>query len=447
MADKFVWSGATGANDGSSWADAYTSLMRDWGAEAGFTPGTDYIYVRSVHAESAAATLTITGTTPESTEAVARVLSVVGDTTGTTPGNLAAGASVTTTLTNTDIVFQERLYIYGVDFHTGDDITFGTASDSDIHLEQCTLDFDGVSGGDVLTIGGTGAAGARTVWTNVSVTFGDAAQGFLLQAGTFFWSGGSVTTNTTTLFETVNVRPVQMMAVGVDLSAVSGNLFSGTTFASDVTLKLARCLLHASATIISGTIDVPGANIETYHCQAGTDADPAYQMHVESARGRVSVSTTRYRTGGASDGERTNPVSWDLDTTVGSVRGYPGHALVSPPIVGWTDGDGSTAHTYRIYFASDATINNDELWVEFVGPNDAATNSLGATKTNRVAPRTTASAHTTDSGSTWNGSGVTTKQYMDISYTPDKPGPIEARIHMAKASDNIYVDPKIYIDP
>jgi hypothetical protein len=170
-------------------------------------------------------------------------------------------------------------------------------------------------------------------------------------------------------------------------------------------------------------------------------------MEIQDSRGKISANTAKYRTGGASDGVRATPISWDVDTTAGSVRGYPGHAFECPPITAWTTGDGSTAHVYRIAFASDATINDDELWIELEGPNDAATNSLAALKTTRVAPRTTAAACTTDSGSTWTGTGVTTKQYMQIQYTPDKPGPVTVRVMMAKASDNIYVDPQIQIDP
>jgi hypothetical protein len=170
-------------------------------------------------------------------------------------------------------------------------------------------------------------------------------------------------------------------------------------------------------------------------------------MEVQDSRGKVSADTSRYRTGGAKDSERTNPISWDFDTTVGSVRGWPGHAFVGPPITAWTDGDASTSHTYRVAFASDATIQDDELWMELEGPNDAATNSLGVIKTTRLAPRGTAANYTTDASSSWTGSGVGTKQYMEVSYTPDKPGPVTVRVYMAKASDNIYVDPLIQIDP
>ena len=200
--------------------------------------------------------------------------------------------------------------------------------------------------------------------------------------------------------------------------------------------------------IVTGTIDVPGFRVESYHCQIGTDADPAYQMEIQDSRGKVSADTSRYRTGGGSDKVRSTPISWDFNTSVGSVRGYPGHALEGPPIRVWTAGDGSTAHVYRVAFASDTdSINDDEIWIELEGPNDAATNSLAALKTTRVAPRTTAAAYTTDSGSTWTGTGVGTKQYMEITYTPDKPGPVVIRVHMAKASDNVYIDPLIQIDP
>jgi hypothetical protein len=170
-------------------------------------------------------------------------------------------------------------------------------------------------------------------------------------------------------------------------------------------------------------------------------------MEIHDSRGKITTDVARYRDQATTDGERATPISWDFDTTVGSVRGYPGHALEGPPITGWTDGDAATAHTYRIYFASDATINNDDIWFELEGPNDAATDSMAVINTTRVAPRTTATAYTTDSSSTWTGTGVGTLQQMDVTYTPDKPGPVTARVYMAIASDNIYVDPAIYIDP
>ena len=163
MTNQFVWSGAGGADDGSSWDNAYVSLMRDWGAEGDFTPGTDFVYVRSVHAESTAGTLTITGSTAEGTTDQVRVISVVGDTTGTTPGNLAAGASVTATGSTNDINIIEGIYIYGVDFFAADNIAlFGSSLDDDQHLEPCRLELTTGASADIIQIGTTGARSAAT---------------------------------------------------------------------------------------------------------------------------------------------------------------------------------------------------------------------------------------------------------------------------------------------
>ena len=449
MANKFVWSGAGGANDGSKWEDAYTSLMRDWGAEGTFTPATDFIYVRSVHDETSSSTLTITGSTAEGTTAPCRVICVVGDTTGTTPGNLATGAAVNTDNTAADISIDESLYVYGVEFFSNDDLSIASSTaDANITLEQCRLELIGTSVADILRFGGTTTGfGRLVVLKDTVLDFGAAGQGMDMRFCSFVWSGGSVGFDVTVLIEVTSVATGTIRIDGVDLSTLTSSpLVNGSTNANmDRSIIFSRCLLASGATIVNGTIDVPGLRVESYHCQIGTDAD--FQMEIQDSQGKIVTDVARFRTGGASDGVRTNPISWDFDTSAGSVRGYPGHALAGPPITAWTDGDGSTAHTYRIAIASDATINDDELWIEVEGPNDAATNSLAVVNTTRVAPETAAAALTTDGGSTWTGSGVGTKQYMEVTYTPDKPGPLTVRVFMAKASDNVYVDPKIQVDP
>jgi hypothetical protein len=423
--------------------------MRDWGAEGDFTPGTDYIYVRSVHSETSSSTLTITGSTAEGTTAPCRVICCVGDTTGTDPGNLATGAAVNTDNTAADVSIREGLYIYGVDFLSNDDINLAVgAVDHDTVLEQCRLELIGTATSDRIYIGTSSSNPSSAIRLNsVAVDFANASQGLYLYNGVLLWNDGSVAFDVNTLVVLPGGRG-EIIVKGVDFSALSSSaLIDGTTANNSRKLVFSRCLLASGAAIVTGTIDVPGFRVESYHCQIGTDSDPAYQMEINDSRGKIVTDTARYRTGGAKDSERTNPICWDMDTTVHSVRGYPGHPLVSPPITAWTDGDASTAHTYRIAIASDATIQDDEFWVELEGPNDAATNSQAVFQSSRVAPLTAAANLTTDGSSTWTGSGVGTKQYVEVSYTPDKPGPVTVRCFLAKASDNVYVDPKIQIDP
>jgi hypothetical protein len=448
MANKFVWSGAAGLNDGSTWEDAYTSGMRDWGAEAGFTPGTDRVYFRDSHAESTAAALTITGTTVEGATAPVHVFCVVGAATGTTPGARSSGASVTTTGAN-DILIQEYIYIDGVNFFSGDDIHVGTSTDSDIVLENCRLEIVGVVASDLIRFNGAAANAYRCRLIDCVIDFAAAGQHIFLGGGALCWSGGSLAFNVNDLIASGS-RPATVDLENLDLSVLTNNLVAGAAFATNLRVKATRCLLGTGATIQDQTIDLPGLTVETIHCQIGTDADPAYQVEFHSTEGKVVTDATVYRTGGASDDERTNPIAWDMDTTVNTKRSWPGHALESPPITGWTDGDASTAHTYRIYFASGATQQDDDVWFDLVGPNDAATDSLGLRNTTRVAPEGTPADYTTDGSSTWTGSGVGTKQYMEITYTPDKPGSIAAVVYMATdagAAGHIFIDPKIYIDP
>jgi len=455
MANKFVWSGATGANDGSSWGDAYTTLMKDWGAEGTFTPATDIIYVRSVHSETLGATTTITGSTAEGTTAPCRIYCVVGDTTGTTPGNLATGATVATNVANADINIYESIYIYGVIFNSIDFIYLGAnnSTDHNIVLEQCALNLV-TNGGNGIGWGGTGSGGQSVRLIDTDIDLQDVSDFFEWGDGSFVWDGGTFVSGVTAneVWNSASgARSANWVVRNVDFSAQSGDeLVDLTTPNVHQTWRFERCLLNATPAKTTGSIDVPGSICTFIHCQSGTDADPAYQMEQHTMEGTVSAATASYRTGGASDGERTNPISWDMDTTTGSVRQYPGHPLESPPIVGWTDGDASTAHVYRIYFASGGTQTDATIWFDLTGPNDAATNSLGVRKTTRVAPETSASNHTTDGTSTWTGSDVGTKQYMEITYTPDKPGPISAVVKMvsdAGSTGHIFVDPVVVIDP
>jgi hypothetical protein len=451
MANKFVWSGAGGSDDGSNWQNAYTSLMRDWGAEAGFTPATDYIYVRSVHSETSGSNVTIKGSTAEGSTAACRVICCVGAATGTDPGALATGADVNTNVSTANIKIEESLYIYGVDFLSNNDMDVVlTGVDSDVHLEKCRLELTGTSSADIINFGTGGSPYAIKIrLTDVDLDFAASGQGIQLAGCDLEWVGGSVDYDVNVLINSPAWYFGNVVLRGLDLSTLSSSslIYGDTLVSSPRLIKFVRCLLATGATIVTETIDCPGYRVEAWHCQIGTDADPAYQMEINDMRGKIVTDTTRYRTGGGKDDERTNPISWDFDTTVGSVRGYPGHALESPAIMAWTPGNGSTAHTYRVAFASDATIDDDELWIEVTGPNDAATNSMAVLNTSRVAPRTTASALSTDSSSSWTGTGVGTKQYAEVTYTPDKPGPIEVRIFVAKASDHIYVDPHVQVDP
>jgi hypothetical protein len=448
MADKFVWSGATGADDGSKWEDAYVSLGRDWGAEAGFTAGTDFVYVRSSHNETASsADFTVTGNTAEGTEDIVRILSVAGNDTGTTPGALTTGATVNSNDTY-DINIDEKIYIYGANFLSGEHLyVAGANTDHDVRLEKCRLELTSGNANNINVSHGSVVKAIQVLLKDTTIDFNNTSHTMFFYLGRIDIDGGSV------LFAVSNFITGAISYQGIktiknfDLSILTGNLVNVAGADSELLFNFERCVLNSSATKVSGTINIPGQQINFHHCQSGTDSDPAYQMAQYTYQGTTEVDTARYRTDGASDDERTNPYSWSMDTSTGSNVIELYEPLESPPITGWTDGDASTAHTYRFYVASGATLQDDECWVDLIGPNDAATNSMGVRQTTRPDPLATPANLTTDSSSTWTGADVGTKQQIDITYTPDKPGPITARIYVAKPSERVSIDPKIYIDP
>jgi hypothetical protein len=308
MADKFVWSGASGGDTGANWENAYSTLMKDWGAEAGFTPGTDFVYVRSTHSESSGSALTLRGTTAEGTYDQARVLCVTGNDTGTDPGSLTTGASVTTTGA-VNLGMREKIYIYGVDFICNAYLAVaGSANDHDVILESCRLEL--TSGGSEIDVGVGGTAyGSKVTFINTDIDFASSDQYLALFHCQFRMCGGSILYNVTKL---IFPQYSQASFENLDLSILTGNLLSASDFTTAINLSFQRCKLNASATLLNGSVDVPGAEASFHHCQSGTDSDPAYQMKRYTYQGTVETDTARYRDNGASDGERTNPYSWSL---------------------------------------------------------------------------------------------------------------------------------------
>ena len=451
MTTYFVDSTKTaGADTGGDWTDAFLSMARDWGALA----ADPLVYVRSIHAESDPAAKSITGTSAEGSAATTKIYSVLGAATGTTPGALTRGASVTCTGTTNDLRIHEKIYINGVDFVTEDDFNLGTGSGSDhyVTLEDCSITLTGTSGADVIAIGqGSGIAQAFKL-VDTDITFGNVAQGFNINACKFYWNGGSLlTNNVTNLFELANLsRPYWARVENVDLSVLTGSVIHAANQAVIFDLHLSRCEMGTGSAFVNGALDIPGSLVRASNCQIGTDADPSFQLYQHTYEGTVEATSASYRTSGASDDERTNPISWDMSTVAGSQREWPSNALESPAITGWTDGDGSTSHTYRIYIASGGTQQDDDVWFDLITPNEDSTSSQGLRSTTRLPPEGTAANLTTDAASTWTGADVGTKQYMSITVTPDKPGPISARVYMASdagtAAGHVFVDPKIYID-
>lgn len=424
-------------SDGTTWAKAYTSLSN--ASVLGAAAGTE-IWLASDHNEElpSGATWTFangTAANPIKVISVARADDSYTIASTRQLGNGTAGRDfwvagfVHFYGVFVDIPDDLRLCYSAVDFESqrfedctlkwGDVFQIGGATTSSenqsLKLFNCTLDRS-VAGSDPITLGGEGL---HLLLENCTVTGdGDGTGLFKGDAGL----GGFFVT-----------------CFDCDLSGTQYLVATPTTFG--INLLIDRCKLHASWGLYpSGNLG-SNSRIQIFNSASGTiSAPPAGLIKDDQFAGAISVDTSRYRTGGAIDSENT--YSWAMTTNASALEQFV--PLESPPIVRWVNGGSEI--TITVYVASGATQNNDDVWAVLSGPNNTASpnqTAKGYRSSSRMAILGTPAALTTDGDSTWNGTGVTTVQKIDFTYTPTEAGPITIRVYVAKPSTAIYVDPEV----
>jgi hypothetical protein len=104
----------------------------------------------------------------------------------------------------------------------------------------------------------------------------------------------------------------------------------------------------------------------------------------------------------------------------------------------------SGSQTITVYVAGSASLNNDDFWIEVDSPSEEVSpTAQGKFRTTKPEPLATPTALTSDTSSTWNGTGVGTKQKIEVAISPTIAGTVTVRCYLAKPSTTVYVDPKI----
>lgn len=447
MSIKYVKSGASGAADGSSWTDAYTTLKAAMEAAA----AGDTIYVSHQHAETQASALTITS---PGTAAAPQLVYCVND--GATPPTaLATTATVTTTGTSA-MTLLGFAYFYGITFNCG------TGSASAMHLglggnaaafglkfEACALKLINAASTSRIGVGGTSVAATIVSGIceliNTVVSFGHTSQLLAISVGRLIWkdtASAIAGTTPTTLLSVPQGSSGFAEISGVDLSALGSgkNIIAGSG-AAPVRIYLRNCKLGASVTVKSGTIASQGGNeIFLENCNSGA---VNYHMEHYKYQGSIVEETTIVKSSGASDG--VTPISWKM---ISLSSGPNFHMpLASPPISIWNDAVGSSKTvTLEIVHDSLTNLKDDEVWlqIEYLSSSSVPTGTLA---TDRKADVFATAADQTTSSVTWTTTGLTNpnKQKLEVSFTPQMKGLIRARVMLAKANYTIYADPKLAV--
>lgn len=433
MAVKYVWSGATGTGDGSSWTNAYTTLLA---AVAGGLGNYDTIVVAHDHDETTAGAITYnaSGNAGRKILCVNRLGSVPP-----TPADLTTGAVIRTT-GNSDInIAIGGLYFRGIRFKPGDN--GGAATPGDIRtsvnlrtvtFDRCIIDLSGntdasshmgqASGGIIrlketqFKFGAAGqrinfeSSGANLVWTSDT--------GLAVLA-----SGSVVPTN---LIGPPYGGTVDLQ--GLDLTGMGTNQLIRTGYGRT---RFVGCKVAAGAVFGPASMLNLHEFIEVIDCDSGAGGLRNERYSVE---GQQYYDTATYLDGGAS--ARGVPFSWRLRTEYWTAMNEFGSSLegaVYNTVVG-------SPRTLTWEFLSNNTLTDAELFVEVDYPGDA--NSPLLHKVSNAGLNglfdLAGTAHPASTAAWTNPGSLTTKQKMSVTFTPQRVGPIRWRAFYGRPQDGSY---------
>lgn len=423
MTDFYVDSNATGANDGTSFADAFTSIYSVTGAAAG-----DRILVASDHSQSTGTNLILTppAFTPDP-QALVLIISVNSTTEAYEPG-------ATLTYTN-NMRFHRAVVWVGFTFNysTNDGIFPDSSMNFPAFFVDCIINKSSTGAG--ATISGAG------FFVFIATTFNlSQSADFWVVSSTLFLvmrrctATGAMTGD----WMTISAGTNQLVYLELDdnnfsgLSAVSGSLIEAAGGfcvgrATNNRLPSGVDLLDRGDTGIGSVLQLEGLLTDD-----SSSTDPLLTLRSHSTYGSMVVDESRVRSGGASDG--TTPFSWRMTADAGAAP-IPGIlGVMSPPISVYVAGGSSVTVTIEVAHdgVGDGTsgdLTDAELWIEGMAV-DSASPSFPAGGAFTTADFATP-ADLASSAASWSGTGVGTTQAISYTVTPAEDGYWTFRAHFA----------------
>ena len=433
MAILYCWSGAAGTGSGADWTNAKTTLTAAFATEV----AGDTIYVAHDHAETTAASITLTSSGANNN--VTKIVCV--NRAGSVPP-VSADRRATATVTTTGV---SNITLTGVAHYDGVIFTAGNAANTANiavtttqwhRFDNCSLRLGGSNALSGITIGASTAGGTLVEINNTTMSFTNTGQA-LTTYGRFKWrntASALLGTIPGTVFVANAARGGSVECIGVDLSAAgSGKTIVSSTGPNQAgTAKFIDCKLDAAVTK-AAAMSSPGT-WEIDFLRSGS-AGVNYNVYSQRLAGSLNEETTIVRTGGASDG--TTPIAWKIDTLTTCNYSAP---FECPPIAIWCDTTGS-AKTATIECIGTAIATDQEVWVEleYLG---SSSSPLGSFVADCAADLLTAGANQTSSSATWGGA-LTGKFKLAVTFTAQQKGWVYCRVKCAKASSTFYIDPLV----
>lgn len=413
------------------------------------------VYVGDNHAESQTTAITISPVS--SPTAVGKIL--CHNHSGSYPpaaSDLTTGASIATTTNNNLTWNGGGFYVYGVTFKVGVGVSTSScfiiltpSASGGIHnwtyFDNCSFWIANTAATQMYIEIGSTTAISTIVFNNTTVKFGHVNQYISPNLTQFIWqntgpilvSGSAVPSGFLSSSGTTgNINSVVLEAI--DLSQLTGVLFSSTSFPTSGSLLIKDCKLNASATVATPTGS--GMNVQSIRCDSGA---AAYKSSRYAYEGTETTETSITRVGGAVD--PTGQAQTRKLVTTANAQWLRPFKAEPYAISNAITGSNVTVTVYGTINAG-AVPNNDDIWLEVEYLGSSAT-PLGTIVTTTKASLLAANAAVASDGSSWNGggSGAGWSPFKLVatlsSPQPGMAGYIEARVRAAKVSTTYYLDP------
>ena len=401
---------ATGANDGSSWVDAFETLL----AAVAATGQGDTIWgdKDSIEELDANTVYTVSGQ---------RLVSV------TPTANPPVDADYTPGLFIGDTDNIQDIRMAGTDFNSigvswtaGDDFIIGSLG---FVVEEGTITIPGAT--DRLLL----SSGSMTL-INTDLLIGATSADIELGSGcNFTMIGGSVLGVATNLISRGG-NAGTIIFEGVDLTTITSSIinFSGLNFPTRVIVR--GCKLAAGVPVFSGSINST-SKVLNY---GSSDTNKPYLIQEDNYYGAIVTETTNIKTGGASDG--ITPISLKYITS-DKVLEFVRPLSNDLPILFYADTVG--INTFEVDMLTDGvTLKDNEAWLDILSPG-IDVQRVNATSRDKDAGNIPASP------ATWDTSGISApvKQRISLQVDIKQAGWVEAHIGIAKPNIDVYVDVKL----
>lgn len=446
MADIFVDSAATGAANGTNWANAYTTLA----AATAVATNADTIYVANTHNASQTTAKTITCPSSPGLRILVVTPSGASGNSGLATGAIEAIGAGSVIFTINGFAYFYGLSIYGAtNNNVACRIEIGVASTpSALYFDTCVFELRSIS--TSLGIGYLIGPARSTLiddnlieFRNTSFKFGSTGQPFILGSAKTRFQNISFDSTGATPTTLLTGRPGAGSCVieASDLSGESWSNLVGVAWDSPYDMLLRNCKLPSGTALTTGTYSGPGGvSIRMENCDSG---DTQYNVALGSYTGTVVDESTIVRTGGGATSLR-------MDTSANTKFPYSTLTVEGArynSVVG-------TAQTLTIEFIHDTSsasgqgsgtsfaYTNAELWVELQYQGTSGFPLALIDIDDRAANVLSTPADQPSSSATWTTTGMTTpvKGKMECTFTAQEAGYLLFKVCFAAPSKVVYVD-------